>query len=343
MSSSRLRRPPGVLALVFGLVVATAGSIGLATSAQDRTDEVERIQADPAIQAAANDSPAENFLIVGSDSRADLDADADNADQLGVDEGVTGNRADTIMILRRERNGGAYLMSIPRDLWVDISGTDEEGKINGAFNGGPGRLAATITKELDIPINHYVEVDFAGFISLVDAIGGVEICFERSARDTGSGLVGTPGCHSLSGNEALAYTRSRHYEEFIDGDWEEVPPFNDMGRIARQQHFIQQAVTQLLLEVEANPFRINDLISAAASAIRVDDGANVVESANALRAAADAGLTTFSLPVEFIQVGDQSAVALEEDAEPILDFFRGVGPVPTPEPTATTDGDDDDG
>ena len=343
MSSSRLRRPPGVLALAFGVIVAAAGSIGLATSAQDRTDEVDRIAADPAIQAAANDSPAENYLIVGSDSRADLDADAANAEQLGVDQGVTGTRADTIMILRRERNGGASLMSIPRDLWVEISGTDDEGKINGAFNGGPGRLAATITAELDIPINHYVEVDFAGFITLVDAIGGVEICFERSARDTSSGLVGAPGCSSLSGDQALAYTRSRHYEEFIDGDWEEVPPYNDLGRIARQQHFIRQAVTQLLLEVEANPFRINDLISAAASAIRVDDGANVVESANALRAAADAGLTTFSLPVEFIEVGDQSAVALDEDAEPILDFFRGIGPAPTPEPTASTAAPDDDG
>ena len=161
MSSSRLRRPPGALALVLGLAVAGAGSFGLATSAQDRTDEVDRIEADPAIQAAANNSPAENYLIVGSDSRANLDADADNAEQLGVDQGVTGNRADTIMILRRERNGGAYLMSIPRDLWVDIAGTDDEGKINGAFNGGPGRLAATITQELGISINHYVEVDFS--------------------------------------------------------------------------------------------------------------------------------------------------------------------------------------
>jgi len=336
MSSSRLRRPPGVLALVFGLAVAGAGSIGLATSAQDRTEEVDRISADPAIQAAANDSPAENFLIVGSDSRADLDADADNAAQLGVNEGVTGSRADTIMILRRERNGGAYLMSIPRDLWVDIAGTDDEGKINGAFNGGPGRLAATITEELGIPINHYVEVDFSGFIEMVDAIGGVEICFEHSARDKGSGLVGDPGCHRLSGDQALAFTRSRHYEEFIDGEWEEVPPYADLGRIARQQFFIQQAVTQVLLEIEANPFRINDLISAAASAIRVDDGANVAESANALRAAADAGLTAFTLPIEFFEVGDQSAIELDEDAEPILDFFRGTGPVPTTEPPATT-------
>ena len=178
---------------------------------------------------------------------------------------------------------------------------------------------------------------------MVEAIGGVEICFERSARDTGSGLVGTPGCHPLSGDQALAYTRSRHYEEFIDGDWEEVPPYADLGRIARQQHFIQQAVTQLLLEIEANPFRINDLISAAASAIRVDEGANVVESANALRAAADAGLTAFTLPVEFIEVGDQAAIALDDDAEPILDFFRGLGPAPTLEPTSTTATSDGDG
>ena len=86
----------------------------------------------------------------------------------------------------------------------------------------------------------------------------------------------------------------------------------------------------LLREVEANPFRLNELISAATSAVRVDDGANVIDSANALRAAADAGLQTYQLPVDFIEEEGQSALELTDDAEPILDFFRGVGPPPDP-------------
>ncbi|MFV0307312.1 MAG: LCP family protein [Desertimonas sp.] len=335
MSSSRLRRPPSVLALAFGVLVGAAGTVGLVTAAQQRSDEVERIGGDPAIQAAANDAPAENYLVVGSDSREN--GDLENADNVGSAEEVTGSRSDTIMILRRERNGGAYLLSIPRDLWVDIAGSGDDGKINAAFNGGPGRLAQTITNELGIPINHYVEVNFAGFTAMVDAIGGVEICFEYPARDTHSGLNVDPGCPRLKGDQALAYTRSRHYEEFRDGDWSEVGPVADLGRIARQQAFIQAAVTQVLVEVEANPFRLNELISAATSAIRVDEGANVIDSANALRAAADAGLQTYQLPVDFIEEEGQSALELTDDAEPILDFFRGVGPPPPPTPVDTVD------
>lgn len=328
MSRSRLRRPPGLLALALGATVAAAGTLGVVTSAEERSQEVERIDENPAIQAAANDAPAENYLVVGSDSRANMDEEA--AAEIGSAADVTGSRSDTIMILRRERGGGAYLLSVPRDLWVDIAETDEEGKINGAFNGGPGRLAGTITQELGIPINHYVEVDFAGFMSMVDAIGGVEICFENSARDTHSGLNADPGCRRLTGDQALAFTRSRYYEEFYDGDWRPVGPPADLGRIARQQLFIRQAVTQVLVEVEANPFRLNELITAAVSAVRVDDGANVIDSVNALRAAANAGLVTYSLPVEFIEVDDQSALELADGAQPILDFFAGAGPPPPP-------------
>lgn len=331
------------MAAAFAVVVAAAGTAGVLASAQQQSDDVERIDADPAIQKAANDAPAENYLLVGSDSRANVDEEAENADQIGSAAEITGSRSDTIMILRRERNGGAYLLSIPRDLWVDIAGTDDEGKINGAFNGGPGRLAATITEELGIPINHYVEVDFAGFSSMVDAVGGVEVCFENSARDTHSGLDADPGCQRLEGDQALAYTRSRYYEEFIDGDWRPVGPAADLGRIARQQFFIRQAVTQVLLEIEANPFRVNELIAAAASAVRVDDGANVIDSANALRAAANAGLTTYTLPVEDEFFGDQQALELTDDAQPILDFFSGVGPPPpsTSAATETTESSDD--
>jgi LCP family protein required for cell wall assembly len=344
MSRTRLRRPPGALALTLAVTVGAAGSVGVLASAQDKADEVERVD-DMGDVLAENGGPAENYLLVGSDSREGIDASSPGVAQTGTEADFEGTRrSDTIMILRRDDHGGAALLSLPRDLWVEIAGTGgDEGKINSAYNEGPQRLAATVTQALGIPIHHYVEVDFVGFTRMVDEIGGVEMCFMHPARDTWSGLDVEPGCHVLDGAEALAYTRARHYEEWIDGDWQEVG-VADLGRIGRQQLFIRQAVTQVLKEIEGNPFALNDLISAAAESVRIDQGADPVKAANALRAAADAGLQTYTLPVDFIEVDDQSALELTDDAEPILDYFRGVGPPPpppttTPATTGESDGD----
>ena len=140
-----------------------------------RKSGIERVE-DLSDVLAANEGPAENYLIVGSDTRDVIDADAEDAGLFLNGSTGEGGRSDTIMILRRDPETGASLLSIPRDLWVPIAGTGDDGKINWAYIGGPRRLAETITQALGIPIHHYVEVDFAGFQRLVDEIGGVEIC-----------------------------------------------------------------------------------------------------------------------------------------------------------------------
>lgn len=309
-------------------------------SAKDRSDSVTRVEGVvEALQTPANDAPAENYLLVGSDSREGVDPNDPNAGAIGDAEEVVNRRSDTIIILRRERNGGASLLSIPRDLWVDIAGTDDEGKINSAFNGGATRLAQTITNELGIPIHHYVEIDFAGFQRLVDEMGGVEICVENAAQDLHSGLHLNTGCNLLNGSQALAYARSRYYEEWIDGDWERDGTA-DLGRIQRQQHFIRTAAGKLLATMESDPFKVGALIESAISAVAVDENLNPVTAAAALRQAAANGLQTYSLPVDFVEHDGQSALELRDDeAQPILDYFRGVGPLPPPQTTTTTTAD----
>ena len=84
-------------------------------------------------------------------------------------------------------------------------------------------LAATITQEFGIPIHHVVEVDFSGFKDIIDSVGGTEICFLYVTRDKNTGLDQQPGCHILDGLQALQYARSRHFEEFRDGQWREDP------------------------------------------------------------------------------------------------------------------------
>ncbi len=322
--------------MAFGLavLVGVAGSAGVIVSANEKTGQVTRVDdgLTEVLEEPANDAPAENFLLVGSDTREGADPDDSDAGAIGDTGDAVGRRSDTIMVLRRERNGGASLLSLPRDLWVPIAGTDGSAKINAAYNEGAQRLAATISEALAIPINHYIEIDFNGFKSLVDAIGGVEVCTYAAAQDTHSGLLLQPGCQILDGTMALAYARSRHYEEWIDGDWVEAAGA-DLGRIERQQLFIRTAVTALLQRIESDPFSIGGLIDAAIAALRVDENLDVVRAADALREAAETGLQTYSLPVEGVWHGDQQALDLLPEAQPILDYFRGVGPAPVPDTT----------
>ena len=126
MPGSRLRRPPGALALGLAVLVGAAGTIGMKVSADQRTDRVERVHRawSTELEKPVNDAPAENYLLVGSDSRQGIAADDPNAGAIGNTDDVVNSRSDTIMVLRRERNGGAALLSLPRDLWVPIAGTD---------------------------------------------------------------------------------------------------------------------------------------------------------------------------------------------------------------------------
>ena len=324
--------------MAFGLavLVGVAGSAGVLVSAKDRSDDVARVEGmEEVLEQPSNDMPAENYLLVGSDTREGADPDDPNAGAIGDADDTVGARSDTIIVLRRERNGGASLLSLPRDLWVDIAGTDRSAKINAAYNEGPQRLAQTVTQSLGIPIHHYVEVDFAGFTTMIDEIGGVEVCVTNMAQDTHSGLLLNPGCQVLNGSQALAYARSRHYEEWIDGEWVEDQRA-DLGRIERQQLFIRTAVTAMLQKIESDPFSIGDLIGAATSSVQIDGALDPVRAADALREAAEQGLQTYTLPVEGVMKGDQAALELLDDAEPILDYFRGVSA--TPPPTTTIPG-----
>lgn len=325
----------------MGAIVGLVGIIGAAgvlRAADARTAEVERIDGLGAVLAAVpSDSgaladgqivtyPAENYLLVGSDSREGLIPGTDSA-AIGSTEDAGGRRSDTIMVLRQERDGGASLMSIPRDLWVPIAGTDDSGRINGAYNEGPQRLAATVSEALAIPIHHYVEVNFQGFKDIIDRLGGVDLCVDTEARDTHSGLSLVAGCQRLGGVQALAYARSRYYQTWDGADWQ-TDGRADLGRIERQQFFIRAAVGGALAQIQSSPFSSGSTISAIVSALRIDDGLDPIEAAQALRQAFQTGLRTFALPVYNDTVGDAQILRLGDSADELLSYFRGEAPAP---------------
>jgi LCP family protein required for cell wall assembly len=327
-SRSRIHRAPLAFAALFTIVVGVGGGAGVYFAGEREQGNVERVDELTDVLAANDDGPAENYLVVGSDSRDVVDEDAEDAGLFLNGATGEGGRSDTIMILRRDPEHGASLLSIPRDLWVPIAGTGDDGKINWAYIGGPRRLAETITQALGIPIHHYVEVDFAGFQRLVDEIGGVEICVDYAVQDRNSGLALNPGCQTLDGHMALAYARSRTYQEFRDGEWRIEQGAPDLNRIARQQHFLRSAASAVMDEVNSNPFRLGDLIDAAGSVVRLDANVDVLDAGEAMFAAAQEGLHTFVPPVEELTVGDQAALQLADGADEVLDYFRGIGPLP---------------
>src|SRR6266540_1852866 len=114
----RIHRAPLAVAALITLVVGVAGGAGVYIAADRQESSVERVEGVDEV-LDANDGPAENYLIVGSDSRADLPDEEQEA---------PGSRSDSIMILRRDPDGGAALLSIPRDLWVPIAGTGDSFK-----------------------------------------------------------------------------------------------------------------------------------------------------------------------------------------------------------------------
>ena len=110
------------------------------------------------------------------------------------------------------------------------------------------KLIETINTNLDVPVNHFVMVDFAGFSELVELVGGVPVYFPFPTRDQGSGLnIVESGCWILDGPQALGYVRARTIEELIDGTWTPLTtPAPDLARIERQQEFMVLALEEAL-------------------------------------------------------------------------------------------------
>lgn len=215
-----------------------------------------------------------NFLVVGTDSREGINPGDPNADAFIGGGGATGARTDSIMVLRID-GGQQSLLSIPRDLWVTDPATGQLGRINSTYNAGPANLIQTV-QNLGIPIHHYVEINFVSFGKLVDAVGGIDVTFANPSRDTASGLViEEAGTHHLDGTQALAYVRSRHFEELKDGVWVE-DPLSDLGRVARQRAFLASLLTEVTST--KNPFALSSITDAMSVGMKIDDAMTFLDA-----------------------------------------------------------------
>ncbi len=322
-----------------------AGGAGALAWGLDKWEQIETV--DLGVAGPAAEGEASNWLLIGSDSRSGIDADHRYAGYILGDGVPEGKRTDTIMIARVEPSGQfVHLLSIPRDLWVTYpDGT--KGRINGAFAGDNGeqRLLDTVEQNLNIEVNHYAEVNFAGFEDIVDAIGGVPIWFDRPMRDLGSGLnITSAGCHVLDGADALAFARGRTTEYFDDGQWR-VDGTGDLGRNSRQQYFLRRVAATAVQRLDIGQLgTINGLLNAGGQNFVKDQTVSpddLVDLARIFRNVGEEQIVTHVLPVYDFRTSEGAAVLGLQEAEAgsVLAVFRGEEAVPevaAAEPEATT-------
>ena len=295
-----------------------------------------------------------NYLLVGTDSTLGLRAD----DPLRSGHHDYSRLADVIMVIRLRDDGTAAMLSIPRDLAVQVSGTSDiadtgaVAKINSAYNrdrtaaARAARLIDTVEENLDITLQHFVEADFQAFLRLVDAVGGVWMTFDQPLRDqprehathpaqSRSGFVTEAGTHLLDGRQALAYVRSRHLEQQLpEGDWQRYGAWNDLARNDRQRAFMRVAADQVGPALLDNPARLLAVLDIAADHLATSDTLSLVSDGRRL-ASQFAGIDVrrdveeYELAVVDAHHPVPWSLGLDparvEHNQRVLDVFRGVG------------------
>ena len=249
------------------------------------------------------ESSAVNYLIVGSDTREGLSRAEIKRLKVGGTDVAAGKRSDTMLLVHiSKKRDKAAIISVPRDSYAKIPEHENSqgklipatySKINSAFNwGGAPLLIQTFEEMSGLRIDHYVEINFVGFVRMVDALGGVEICTKKDIDDPKSHLVLPAGRHVLDGVDSLKYVRTRQF----DG-------LGDLGRMKRQQEFagamLQKATSAGVL---LNPVKMVDFISSALDSVVTDEGLNqgdLLTLGKQLRNLSASNVRTLTIPLKY--------------------------------------------
>lgn len=252
------------ITVVTVLVVTTIGTYFWADSKLNREVDLSKVIDRPEAGEGTN------YLIVGSDSRAGMSAEEKKKLHTGS---AAGKRTDSMMILHTGSNGDT-LISLPRDSNVEIptykgsesgktyEGTGRQVKLNAAYaEDGPELLVRTVEYNTGLHIDHYVEIGFAGFANIVDAVGGVEIEIPKGGmKDTKSGADFEAGKQTLNGEQALAFVRTRYA---LAG--------SDLDRTKNQQKFLNALANQVATpSTILNPFKLYPTMGAGLDSLVVD-------------------------------------------------------------------------
>ena len=285
------------LSLLLVLILAWGGFL-----VWDANSNIGRVSA----LTGSADTPGTTYLLAGSDSRADG----------AVQDGFEGSeRADSIMLVNVAPNGQAVALSIPRDTYAEIPGVGWD-KINASYAyGGPQLLVETVEKLTGLTVDHFVQIGMGAVPDMVDAVGGVELCYDHDANDEYSGLNWTAGCHTVDGTTALQFSRMRYQD-----------PEGDIGRTKRQRQVISKVVSATASPATLiNPARTLSVERAGSKSFTVDEDSSIVTIGTlvlALRSASSDELMGVP-PIESLDYttsSGASAVLLRDETAP--DFFE---------------------
>jgi LCP family protein required for cell wall assembly len=311
----RRRHPVRAVFLVIAVLVALAliWLIGVPAYAWSK---VARLDADPGGERPAN-QPGQTFLLVGSDSREGLTKEEQK--RLGTGS-TAGRRTDTIMLVYVPLGGKPALISVPRDSYVPIPGKGKN-KINAAYAfGGPELLVKTVEASTGLRVDSYVEIGFGGFVNIIDALGGIEMCLPKAIKDRDSHLDLPKGCQNLDGTTALGYVRMR-----------KADPRGDLGRVERQREMLAAVAKKAASPATVvNPVRYWSLSNASTQAVTLDEGTSLFgfgRLALAMRSVSSGNGYTLTVPISDNSASTSagSAVLWDDDRAKALfaDLARG--------------------
>ncbi|MFZ9044098.1 MAG: LCP family protein [Candidatus Nanopelagicaceae bacterium] len=283
---------------IVGISAISWAGLGRITAAIPRVDAFAGLENRP-----KKESSAVNYLIVGSDTREGLSREEIKRLKVGGTDVAAGKRSDTMLLIHiSKKRDKAAIISIPRDSYALIpEHSNSQGKvipaayskINSAYNwGGAPLLIETLESMSDLRIDHYVEVNFVGFVRMVDALGGVEICTKKDIDDPKSHLTLPAGTHVLDGIDSLKFVRTRVF----DG-------LGDLGRMKRQQEFASAMLRKATSAgVLLNPVKMVDFINSALDSVVTDEGlsqGDLLTLGKQLRNLSASNVRTLTIPLKY--------------------------------------------
>ncbi|GHB19520.1 transcriptional regulator [Streptomyces viridiviolaceus] len=324
------RRWGRIVLLAFLVLLLAAGGTGywLYNGLNGNIDGVDLNKALGDDRPEKLPTSGQNLLVLGSDSRA-----GDNA-SLGTGQ-VSGARSDTALVVHiPEGRKQAVAISIPRDTLVtrpectksDGSALPEAKRVmfNSVYSlAGPACVVKTVEKMSGVRMDHYMEIDFAGFKGLVDAIGGVTVTVDEPIKDSSSGLDLSAGTHTLDGTQSLAFVRTRHG----------VGDGSDLGRIGLQQQFLIALLSEVkrqdLLGSPTKTYKIADtLTSALTTDSELASLTSLADFARSMNGVDPATMETIMLPVAYDKTDPNRVVAAEPQATQLWKAVRSDSEIP---------------
>jgi LCP family protein required for cell wall assembly len=301
-------------------------------------------QPDPQVPLPPADDGAEDILLVGVDTRTDMQGNPLPLSMLRTlrTEQTDSINTDTLIILRVPKNGGKpTAISIPRDAYVNVP-KGGQGKINSVFGtaktaaanqlrrqgmrdsaqveresdeAGRTALIQTIREFTQIRIDHYAEVNLLGFYLITEALGGVQVCLNHATQDKDSGADFAAGLQTVTGGEALSFVRQR-----------KNLPRGDLDRIVRQQVFLGSALHKVLTAgALANPGKLSALTDALHRSLVLDPGFDLLQFADQAKGLASGDVSFVTVPVITINGRSPDGQSIVEvDPKAVQQYIAGL-------------------